>query len=320
MKTSKAKRILGAALASILLISSAPQTFGYISSVAAANRQSQVQGGEKQVSIKSPVYVSAAGLKSRTANVRADSTQGRDWSKYSSDCFYDRLRSDNERQLYKGLREAAINAMNSSADIKEITVPYTGISVKRVWDIEQIFYKNESQYFFLKYGGWNVYVTVGVKDPDYGTAFIQLDDRYISGSARQEGKQILENTIDTITQQTANADNAIEKEKIIHDALIRRLTYVGDKTGYDSQGTASSLIDDRTVCAGYSAAFNVLMNGVGVPTISISAIKDQAHRWNEVYLDGNWYNVDVTWDDPDYDESCSYKNFDVSDKVFQTRK
>lgn len=318
MKQLTLKRIMGAVAAAVFLISSMPQIIGSISYDAAANTQSQVQGGEKQVSIKSPVYVSAAGLKSRTANVRTDSKQDRDWSKYSSDCFYDRLRSDNERQLYKGLREAAINAMNSGADINEIRVPYTGISENRVWDIEEIFYKNESQYFFLKFNGWSMYVTVGVKDPDYGTAFMRLDDRYISGSARQEGKQILENTIDTITQQTANADNAIEKEKIIHDALIKRLTYVEDETGYDNQGTASSLIDDRTVCAGYSAAFNVLMNGVGIPTISISAIKDQTHRWNEVCLDGNWYNVDITWDDPDYNESCSYKNFDVSDKAFQT--
>ena len=43
--------------------------------------------------------------------------------------------------------------------------------------------------------------------------------------------------------------------------------------------------------------------GFGIPTITvvgegISDGRSEAHAWNYVYIDGNWYGLDATFDDP----------------------
>lgn len=60
------------------------------------------------------------------------------------------------------------------------------------------------------------------------------------------------------------------------------------------------------ICEGYSRAFKVLCDKLGIPCIlaagdAFSFVGDQAepHMWNEVMMNDNkWYAVDVTWNDP----------------------
>ena len=64
--------------------------------------------------------------------------------------------------------------------------------------------------------------------------------------------------------------------------------------------------DDGPVCEGYSRAFKVLCNKLNIPCmLAVGDAKDtkdsdpESHMWNEVKMnDGQWYAVDVTWDDP----------------------
>ena len=58
------------------------------------------------------------------------------------------------------------------------------------------------------------------------------------------------------------------------------------------------------VCEGYARAFKVLCDRVGIPCIltegyaKTSHVQPQLHMWNYVQVDGSWYAVDVTWNDP----------------------
>jgi len=62
------------------------------------------------------------------------------------------------------------------------------------------------------------------------------------------------------------------------------------------------------VCEGYAEAFKVLCDAVGIPCVLVdgdskTSLDDTpgAHMWNCVQMeDGNWYGVDVTWNDPVY--------------------
>jgi len=68
--------------------------------------------------------------------------------------------------------------------------------------------------------------------------------------------------------------------------------------GYDS------LVYGSAVCSGYSLLYMDVMNRLGIPCQMI-AVPDtgdgEGHGWNLVQLDGQWYHVDVTWDDPTSD-------------------
>lgn len=56
---------------------------------------------------------------------------------------------------------------------------------------------------------------------------------------------------------------------------------------------------DGPVCEGYARAFKVLCDRVDIPCVLVEGLANGGdHMWNYVQLDGNWYGVDVTWNDP----------------------
>lgn len=59
------------------------------------------------------------------------------------------------------------------------------------------------------------------------------------------------------------------------------------------------------VCEGYARAFKVLCDELEIPCVLVEGYargsltnKSQLHMWNYVQLDGMWYAVDTTWNDP----------------------
>lgn len=89
-----------------------------------------------------------------------------------------------------------------------------------------------------------------------------------------------------------------DEEKIfaVHDYLA--LNYVYDIEDMDQ--TYMILLKKSGVCAAYSEAFQHLMNVLNINCTLVSSDEMQ-HIWNMVELDGEWYHIDVTWDDPSYD-------------------
>lgn len=62
-------------------------------------------------------------------------------------------------------------------------------------------------------------------------------------------------------------------------------------------------------CNGYALAFKDIMTRLNIQALHITSDSMQ-HAWNLVYLDGEWYHVDVTWDDPVYGDSEGWVNDD----------
>lgn len=54
------------------------------------------------------------------------------------------------------------------------------------------------------------------------------------------------------------------------------------------------------VCESYARAFKVLCDESDIPCVLVSGDAGGPHMWNSVYLEGNWYAVDVTFNDPGY--------------------
>lgn len=80
----------------------------------------------------------------------------------------------------------------------------------------------------------------------------------------------------------------------VHDYLVVHTAYdefLKVRTGYDL------LVSGKTVCAGYTEVYRELLRMAGIPCVSVVS-EPMEHTWNLVCLDGKWYHVDVTWDDP----------------------
>lgn len=95
-----------------------------------------------------------------------------------------------------------------------------------------------------------------------------------------------------------------DKIKIVHDYLIDTIEYEQNLSQNNIYDLYGALVNKRCVCEGYARAFQYLMNELGIEnTIVIgtgtnSKGQTESHAWNYVKLDGGWYAVDVTWDDP----------------------
>lgn len=102
----------------------------------------------------------------------------------------------------------------------------------------------------------------------------------------------------------------------VHDYLAVNCTYdesLERSTEYDV------LVHGTAVCQGYAEAYMDLLNRAGVECIIVVS-EEMNHCWNQVKIDGQWYNVDVTWDDPTPDRAgmASHGTFLISDETMQT--
>ncbi len=100
-----------------------------------------------------------------------------------------------------------------------------------------------------------------------------------------------------------------ERELILHDALINNCIY-NKKGGEFIHSAYGALVLNNAVCDGYARAFAYLMKKAGIEcTIAYGSSRGEGHAWNVAKIDGNWYHVDVTWDDPSSDKQSLYHSY-----------
>ncbi len=117
----------------------------------------------------------------------------------------------------------------------------------------------------------------------------------------------------------------VEKVIAVHEYLVLDCEYDYDRylngtlrTEHpDTYNAYGVLVDKQAVCNGYALAYMYLMNRAGVHTVMVSSSAVN-HAWNMVEIDGYWYEVDCTWDDPirDYFGMVRHNNLLCSDEGF----
>ncbi len=129
---------------------------------------------------------------------------------------------------------------------------------------------------------------------------------------------------DAVNTYIAECPDGPEYEKAlwVHDKIVEETEFDSDVLYYsqtiedphfDYAYTAySALVKHKAVCAGYSRAYQLILNRMGIECgyVTGDALNShdemESHAWNYVRLDGQYYFTDVTWDDPvneDYKDS-----------------
>ena len=85
-----------------------------------------------------------------------------------------------------------------------------------------------------------------------------------------------------------------EKELLIIQWLVENCTYEAAE-GWSNATAYSCIVSGEAQCAGYADAFLQTAKACG---LEARYIHNSEHAWNLVKLDGDWYHVDVTWEDP----------------------
>ena len=92
--------------------------------------------------------------------------------------------------------------------------------------------------------------------------------------------------------------SSYEKIRYLYTWLVEQTEYAEDSA--DNQNIYSVFVNRRSVCAGYSRAFQYLAGQAGIFSLYVTGTVDQgqSHAWNIVRCDDMYYNVDVTFGDP----------------------
>lgn len=116
-----------------------------------------------------------------------------------------------------------------------------------------------------------------------------------------EKAMILDKKVDEIiSSQIKDSYTEIEKIRVIHNYIINNSKYDVDRSEhniikYDSDTAYGPLIQGYGICGGYSDAMQLFLEKFGIKNYKVAS---ESHIWNAVFINNQWYHLDLTWDDP----------------------
>lgn len=139
-------------------------------------------------------------------------------------------------------------------------------------------------------------------------------------------RAILVRCRDAFAQVIRDGMSDAEKELALHDWLMANgryddlsrdnVAHIGLPNNTDPYGM---LVGGYGICLGFASTFQLLMDLAGIECITVIGASYEStadHAWNMVRLDGEWYCVDVTWnntyEDIGRDDKSTHKYFNVS--------
>ena len=191
----------------------------------------------------------------------------------------------------------------------------TQISIDQDWQMKiehldiayKMFYRDYPEYFWIQNGGWSFSYIPDQDDIPQNIESLKnntvtgISPKYIAAFTNlSQAKSLYNQKVSELTNGL-NGKTEYEKSIILHDRIAETVTYEFTDKDQTSYG---ALIEGKCVCNGYARAYQHLLQEVGVTAwyVSGSSYKPntltlEAHAWNLVKINGNWYYTDVTWDD-----------------------
>ncbi len=136
------------------------------------------------------------------------------------------------------------------------------------------------------------------------------------------GNKQIDTKIKSIIKKNISVNmTTAEKVKVIHDYLALNCAYDYNNylkgtlpaVSYSPQGV---LMKKKAVCQGYADTFQLFMDALNIPCKTVTGTANGGgHAWNMVKINGKWFQIDVTWDDPVPDKKgyVRYSYFLITD-------
>ncbi len=145
---------------------------------------------------------------------------------------------------------------------------------------------------------FNTYNRLNIAISNWGKIEITLEKAYTNNEITLVSEKMDEIVSHIITDDMTDT----EKIKTFHDYIINNTKYdqeyitnnLSDLTNNSHRATGA-LLYNKALCGGYAHSMSLFLNMLNLPNYRVSS---ENHIWNLVYLDGKWYHVDLTWDDP----------------------
>ena len=221
--------------------------------------------------------------------------------------FYEHL-NDTQKEIYNKTLNAAKNMETGLIPLGEYHQQDVFLSCRAVLsDRPDLFWLPES---FIVYQNESGAVSVG---------FEYKDISYLIPSEQQQTAQSRLSSAVTEINKGITADMSdFEKELYYHNWLCNNVKYASDVSNNMVYIAYGALVNGNAVCEGYSRAMQLLCGTQGIDchlvygSASNNGVDYIGHMWNQIKIDGKYYNLDVTLND--IDDSTVYDFFNVTDK------
>ena len=236
--------------------------------------------------------------------------ENRDWTRYSSPLgknslteaeamFYDRLEELGQRYISNDALDGVKYGTWYISD--RVLYGDLGLVKEQALNIVDWFLYNNPQYYFFP---------GGTSSSSYYTS-LRLYDFVADGEDRAEVTNQLFDKLDGWIQDVdSQAATTWQKELLANNLLCLENVY--ETNDYD-QSLYSAVMLGKTVCAGFAKSFCAMMNALDVGTtsaLSYNEAERSGHAWNVVrFDDGNYYCVDVCWNNDDNSKTGYSNNY-----------
>lgn len=212
--------------------------------------------------------------------------------------YYHMLDAD-EKDLYRQIFANAYALKERFAPCVEIYSTNIGRVVEAVYNDNPVLFWVENSY--------------GCKYDSQGKV-LEISLQYNAAAKKvEQSRQKFEEKAEEILCVARTLTGDYAKEKYVHDKLAGMVTYEADAPM--NQSAYSALVEGKTVCAGYARAFQYLMQQLEIPCFYCRGYSGENHAWNIVELYGDYYNVDLTWDDA---KPGNYDYFNKTDEELKS--
>lgn len=213
---------------------------------------------------------------------------------------YRAMLDDEEKAVYNQLYA---NIMAHNNDF-ELVTRISSLSVDDV--ISAVLYDHPEIFWYV---GHSEYTAM----PNSGAVFA-MSIEFLEFDDLDAAKDEFDSRLREIVEQARSKGDPYSQELFVHDKLAKEISF--DQNNPLNQSAYSALVEGKSVCAGYSKAFQLVMHELGIPCYYITGkVEGSNHAWNIVRINGDFYNVDVLWDD---NLVLTHKYFNITDeRIFE---
>lgn len=178
---------------------------------------------------------------------------------------------------------------------------------------------SSGNYNVLAVGGFQARTHNILFDRDYLFSSIKLYYR-----DTLEDEEYIEHEVNRILYQIISEDMTdYEKVEALNHYLAHNVEYYAD-IAKDGQSVRVLLEDGTGVCTAYALTMGRMLSKLDIPNLLVAgdgygSNEWVPHAWNKVQIDGEWYNLDPTWNHPRATSGRhnEYRYFLVSDEYIK---
>lgn len=187
--------------------------------------------------------------------------------------------------MLQGENQLVLNYSISGDELKD----FVTTAIEEAFLIDSPETSSDYDYLRFKYAGVDASIRGFGRSHEITYNFNYLESKQQTDIVDQKVENVLK-------EMDIEKQSNYDKIKLIHDYIVVNCSY---DLSTKKNSAYACLVERYSACQGYATLTYKMMVEAGIPCRVISGKGlNESHAWNIVQLNGEWYNLDCTWDDP----------------------